>query len=400
MNQIYVGLDWADERHDIHVTNDAGEALASFTIPHSHEGMEELKRRLAEFCPAPDQIPVAVESNRGLLLYSLLEAGYRVYAINPKAVDRYRDRYRMSASKSDPQDAMVLANILRTDRHLYRPLPRERVLADERLQWLTRAHKSLTQQKVKLVNQITTELKNYYPVALELFSDVDQKITLAFLERYATPGRAAAASLKQLEDFFRKQHYSHPHKIPSIYESLHRPALEAPRELEAIHQKVVLAYVRILGPVLDQIAELAKEIVAEFEQNPAYRVFSSLPTGEITAARLNGEIGSDISSYPDAGMLQSSAGTAPTTKRSGKMLLVCFRWQCNKHLRSALQDLARESVKRLAWAREYFHRQLQAGHKASRAYRALANRWAAIIWKMLQTKRPFDQALLAHTLAH
>lgn len=397
MSQIYVGIDWADDHHDVHITNDAAQVLASFAIPHSYEGMEELKKRLGEFCSAPERILVAVESHRGLLLYSLLEAGYRVYSINPKAMDRYRDRYRMSSSKSDPQDAMVLANILRTDLHLYKPLPQE-VLADERLQRLTRAHKSLTQEKVKLINQLTAELKSYYPVVLQIFCAIDQKITLNFLEQYPTPGEAAAASLKQLQGFFQKQHYCRPDKIPFIYESLHKPALKAPRELEKIHQKIVLALITVLRPLLEQIDELAKEIAREFEQNPAYCVFSSLPAGQITAARLNAEIGSNGSHYPTPEVLQSSGGTAPVTRRSGKNIFVCFRWQCNKNLRSALQDLARESVKRYAWAREYFNRQIQAGHKASRAYRALANRWAAIIWKMLQTGQPFNQALLAKRL--
>lgn len=398
MNQIYVGIDWADDHHDVHVTNNAAQVLAKFAIPHSYEGMEELKQRLAELCPAPERILVAMESHRGLLLYSLLEAGYQVYLINPKAVDRYRDRYRMSSSKSDPLDAMVLANILRTDLHLYKPLPKE-VLADEQLQRLTRAHKSMGQERVRLANQLMGELKNYYPVVLQIFSDVDQKITLAFLERYPNPSKAAATSLKQLEAFFRKQHYCRPDKVPFIYESLHKPALKAPGKLEEIHQKVVLAYVQVLRPVLDQMDKLAKQIAAEFEQNPAYRIFSSLPTGEITAARLNGEIGSAASRYPTPEILRSTAGTAPETRRSGKTKFVCFRWQCNKHLRSALQDLARESVKRFAWAKDYFHRQLQAGHKKSRAYRALANRWAAIIWKMLQTGKPFNQALLAQRTA-
>ncbi len=117
-------------------------ALDSFRIPNSLEGVEKLKNRLVKFCGTPDSVLVAIESHHGLLIYALLEAGYRVYPINPKAMDRYRDRYRMSSSKSDPQDDMVLTNILRTDLHLYKPLPRE-IVTDARLRELTRTHKSL-----------------------------------------------------------------------------------------------------------------------------------------------------------------------------------------------------------------------------------------------------------------
>ena len=393
MGQVYVGIDWADDHHDIHVTDDTAKALDSFSIPHSREGMEKLAKRVDKCSPDRESVLVAVESHQGLLIYALLEAGYLVYPINPKAMDRYRDRYRMSSSKSDPKDAMVLANILRTDLHLYKPLPKETV-EDARLKQLTRAHKSLVQQRVKLLNQLTSQLKSYYPVALRLFSRLDHKITLAFLERFPTPGKATATSLEELREFFREQNYSHRGRTDSIYESLQQPSLRAPVEVEGIHQAIVLSLVAVLRSLVVEIEKLAVKINEEFEHNPAHEVFSSLPTGELTAARINGELGSDGTRYPSREYLQTSAGTAPVTRRSGKSIVVFFRWQCNKHLRAALQDLARDSVKKCPWAREYFAGQMKLGHKPSRAYRALANRWAAIIWKMFQTGQRFDQSRL------
>jgi len=394
MGKVYVGIDWADDHHDVYVTNDTATALDSFKIAHSREGMEKLISRVAKCCTTDrESVLVAVESHQGLLIYALLEAGYLVYPINPKAMDRYRDRYRMSSSKSDPKDAMVLANILRTDLHLYKLLPRETV-DDARLRQLTRAHKSLVQQRVKLLNQLTSQFKSYYPVALRLFSRLDHKITLAFLERFPTPEKATAASLEELRGFFREQSYSHQGRVNSIYESLQQPSLRAPIELEEIHQAIVLSLVAVLRSLVVEIEKLAGKINEEFKHNQAYEVFSSLPTGELTAARINGELGSDGARYPSREYLQTAAGTAPVTRRSGKTLVVFFRWQCNKHLRAALQDLARDSVKRCPWAREYFAGQMKLGHKPSRAYRALANRWAAIIWKMLQTGQRFDQSRL------
>lgn len=392
MGKLYVGIDWADDHHDIHVTDDTATALDSFSIPHSREGMEKLAKRVDKCLPDRESVLVAVESHQGLLIYALLEAGYLVYPINPKAMDRYRDRYRMSSSKSDPKDAMVLANILRTDLHLYKPLPKETV-EDARLKQLTRAHKSLVQQRVKLLNQLTSQLKCYYPVALRLFSRLDHKITLAFLERFPTP-EATATSLEELREFFREQNYSHRWRIDSIYESLQQPSLRAPIEVEEIHEAVVFSLVAVLRSLVIEIEKLAGKINEEFEHNPAHEIFSSLPTGELTAARINGELGSDGARYPSREYLQTSAGTAPVTRRSGKSIVVFFRWQCNKHLRAALQDLARDSVKKCPWAREYFAGQMKLGHKPSRAYRALANRWAAIIWKMLQTGQRFDQSRL------
>jgi len=398
MEQVYVGIDWADDHHNVYVTNDTATALDSFSIPHSYEGMEKLMKRLNKCSSSREEILVAIESHQGLLVYALLEAEYSVYPINPKAMDRYRDRYRMSSSKSDPKDAMVLANILRTDLHLYKPLPRETV-ADARLRQLTRSHKSLGQQKTKLLNQLTTQLKSYYPVALRLFSRLDHKITMAFLEQFPTPEKATAASLKDLRRFFSEQNYSHQWKVNSIYESLQQLSLRAPIELEGIHQTIVLSLIPILRSLVVEIENLASKIGEEFEHNQAHEVFSSLPTGELTAARINGELGSDGARYPSREYLQTAAGTAPVTRRSGKTVVVFFRWQCNKHLRAALQNLARDSVKRCPWARDYFAGQMRLGHKPSRAYRALANRWAAIIWKMLQTGQPFDQSRLDKHLA-
>ena len=393
MERVYVGIDWADDHHDIHITDDSASPLDSFSIPHSYDGMKKLRGRLGKSSSDPGNVLVAVESHQGLLIYALLEAGYLVYPINPKAMDRYRDRYRMSSSKSDPKDAMVLANILRTDLHLYKPLPRETV-ADARLRQLTRAHKSLVQQKVKLLNHLTAQLKSYYPIALRLFSRLDHKITLAFLERFPTPEKAAAASLEDLRKFFQKQGYSHQRKSTFIYESLQQPSLRAPKELEEVHQTIVLSLVPVIRSLRDEIEKLANEIGKEFKHNPAHDIFSSLPTGELTAARLNGELGSDGTRYPTREYVQTAAGTAPVTRRSGKTILIFFRWQCNKHLRAAFQDLARESVKQCAWARQYFAKQMRLGHKPSRAYRALANRWAAIIWKMLQERECFNQSRL------
>ena len=258
----------------------------------------------------------------------------------------------------------------------------------------TRAHKSLGQLKVKLTNQLTAQLKNYYPVALHLFSGLNQDITLAFLERYPSPQKAAVASLKELHEFFQERGYSCPSKVPFIYQSLQQRALKAPNEMENIYQTIVLSIIPVLRSLMIELQKLADEVIKEFSQNPGHDIFSSLPTGEITAARLSAELGNDGARYPAREYLQTAAGTSPVTRRSGKTILIFFRWQCNKHLRDAFQNLARDSVIKCRWAKEYFTRQVLLGHKPSRAYRALANRWAAIIWKMLQENECFDQTRL------
>jgi len=397
MQQIYVGIDWADDHHDVYITDDTACMLDSFAIPHSYAGMEELEKRLAKFSAIRQNILIAIESHQGLLIWNLLERGYQVYLINPKAMSRYRDRYRMSSSKSDPQDAMVLANVLRTDLHLYRPLPRESI-NDARLKQITRAHKSLIRERVKLVNQLAVQLKSYYPVILQIFSNLDHEIALAFLQQYPSPEEAETASIEDLRQFFRNHRYCRPKRVPLIHELLHKPFLRAPRELVEIHKSIVLSLVPVILCLTVEIGSIEKKIASVFKENPSCEIFSSLPSGPIIAARLNGEIGSDGLRYPTRAYLQTEAGTAPVTRRSGKTIVVGFRWQCNKHLRDAFQGLARESVKRCPWARKYVANQMRLGHKPSRAYRALANRWAAIIWKMIQERGCFNQARLENNL--
>jgi transposase len=289
MANLYIGIDWADDHHDIHVTDDSAETLDNFRIPHSREGIEKLNKRVSKFRGDSTTVLVALESHRGLLIYALVEAGYVVYPINPKSMDRYRDRYRMSSSKSDPHDAMVLANILRTDLHLYRPLPAERS-ADARLKQLTRSQESLVQQKVKLSNQLMTQLKAYYPAALRLFSGLDQKITLAFLEEYSTPEKGAAASLEELQRFFRKQRYTCPYKVPVMHRILQQPALKAPSQMGDIHRTIVLSLIPVLRALIIEIDKLSDEVAKEFGQNPVCQLFTSLPVGKTTAARLTAEL--------------------------------------------------------------------------------------------------------------
>ena len=204
---FYVGIDWADLKHDICVVDEKGERVVKFTIPHTAQGLSKLHHRLSMLTPNRDELLVALETDKGLVVSFLFDLGYTVYPINPKAVSRYRDRYRTSGAKSDPLDALVLANILRTDRHRFRPLLPDTTLARE-LKVLTRDHRHLVKSRTALSNQLTACLKAYYPRALELFSKVTQPITLAFLKAYPTPQGASGLSLKGLKCFLREQRYT------------------------------------------------------------------------------------------------------------------------------------------------------------------------------------------------
>ena len=162
---LYVGIDWASDHHDVCLTNDSAQTLAAFRIAHGSQGFERLHRVIREHQPEPQQVLVALETTRGLLVHDLLRSGYQVYAINPKAVSRYKDRYVVSKAKTDSLDASCLAHLLRTDRHRFKPL----VLLPEDYRLLDRLCldlRKLVDDRTRVVNQINDCLKEFYPQAL------------------------------------------------------------------------------------------------------------------------------------------------------------------------------------------------------------------------------------------
>ena len=387
---IYIGIDWADQEHHVFITNDLGANLGSFAITHSVEGFAKLEDRVKGLSSDQKGCLFALEIASGLLVGYLLAKGYTVYPINPKAVDRYRDRYRVSGAKSDPGDAMVLSHILRTDRPRHQPLMPSSELARELL-LLTRDHQNLVQQRTRLVNQLNACLKEYYPAALQFFSSVDQPLALAFLNHFPTPGDAQRLSLQELEAFCFKHHYHNRKDIKRLYNKLQLPMLQAHPFVVRAKSRYLLSLISQLIPLQQSIKEYEGEIECLFKRHPDSEIFLSLPgAGKTIAPQMLAEIGDRRENFPHCEFLQAEAGTAPVTKRSGGRIMVVFRRSCRKRLRNTLQQFALESLKFCPWAREYYKAQKQRGKSTSQALRALANRWLAIIWVMWQRDLPYD----------
>ena len=212
----YVGIDWADEEHYAYITDDSGQKLDSFSMKHSEEGMSKLHHRICRFSLKLDNVLFSLETDNGLVVSTLMDWGYTVYPINPKAVDRYRDRYKTSGIKSDEFDACVLANILRTDRERFQPILPDSQLSRE-LKVLTRDREKLVGDRTRLSNRLTAILKACYPAALELFSEVAQPITLSFLSNYPTYEDARNLSLREFRKFLSENRYPHPRRVKEIY---------------------------------------------------------------------------------------------------------------------------------------------------------------------------------------
>src|SRR5215510_12002076 len=223
---LYVGIDWADDHHDVCCTDDTATTLVQFQIAHSTEGFATLHPQIAQHQADPAAVLVALETTRGLLVYDLLCQGYQVYAINPKAVNRYKDRHVLSAAKDDRLDALAMAHLLRTDRHRFKPLtpaPAHYRLLDR----LCLDLRKLVDEKTRLSNQLTACLKEYYPQAVGLFRDAASPIALTFLQTFPDPATVRQTDRSDFAAFFRAQHYTHPQRVDALYECTHAPAPEA-----------------------------------------------------------------------------------------------------------------------------------------------------------------------------
>jgi transposase len=394
---LSIGIDWADTKHDICIRDAADRRILSeFCIDHGAEGMVQLDETVATLGTEPHKCLVAVETPHGLLVGYLLQTGYVVYAIPPRAVDRYRDRHRQSGAKTDERDAQVLSDILCVDREYHRPIPSDTPLAQE-IQLTSRQRQKLVAERTRVKNQLTACLKMYYPVALNLFSSLDCAIAWSFLQAYPNAKAASAASLPELQAFFAQLGYSCPRKIPEIYEQLQAPAIPVAAWQVRASQRYMLILVELLATIVSQIQAYERKLSELLDQHEDAFIFRSLPNaGDVTAAWLLGEIGDCRDKFEAASGMQALAGTCPVTIQSNKRRLIKFRVGCCKSFRNAIQQLARLSARGQygsSWASGYLSDQLARGHSVSRGTRALANRWLAIIFRLWQDRVAYDEMI-------
>src|SRR2546430_1796708 len=249
-NMWYVGLDWADTHHDVEVQDEAGKRIGARRFAHSHDGLNELKAFLLGIAASPEELVCIVETNHGLLIAFLLEAGIPVYPVNPKTTHRLR---KAAGAKTDRIDAHLLAKTGRFDlAELRRMAPDSPTVAE--LKTLTRDQDALIQTQTRLVNQLTACLKEYYPAALHLFAKLQQRSTLVFLQAYPTPQTAQAASLEEITATLRPgKHTNSRQAAPAILEELHRPQLVANPVTIRAKSRLMLSLSRQLLPLIEDI---------------------------------------------------------------------------------------------------------------------------------------------------
>lgn len=382
-----IGIDWADEKHDICILAEDGEVHSEFEISNDQQGFGILRKRLERL---KAQAKINIERTDGLLVDWLVRNGQVVYLTPPVAVHHRRPR----RSKTDKSDAYLLAHLLRIGDVECRPLAQRSNLV-EYLRQLLRAYDCTVQEQRRFGNRLIYLLKLYYPAALRAFCQPYRLIALAFLERYPTPEAARQATLDDLRQLLREEKYRGKTlelKVVELYRILQTPAAKASvQDGLVVHTKMLIP---ILRSLYRNRRDLEKQIVHCFQGHPDAAWWLTIPGVQgLTAARLLAWIGDDRARFPSAKVLQATAGTAPVTRRSGKSKSVEFRTACSHKIRKAVDDLARQSAKKSHWARAYYDAQIDRGHQSARAYRALANRWLSIIWKLWQTRGVYDEQI-------
>lgn len=391
VRMLNIGIDWADDHHDVCVVDDQGKKLSAFRMMHNAEGFAELLEKIQHLQSDKSQVAFCLETSQGLLVEFLLDQGYRLYPVNPKAASRCRERYKVSGAKDDTLDAWVLANFLRTDRDSMRELLPSSDLARE-IKILVQDRESLVRMKTRLINKLTAALKSYYPKALELFGDIQSHSALAFLREYPTPDKAKTLTLARLRKFLKAQGYSHPNRVEEIWNQLQEPLIPAEGFVVEAKSRMVLALVGQLEVVLKEVASYEKAISGKLTTHPDLGIFKSLPAaGATLQAQMLAYFGDNREVYPTFEGVQRQAGTCPITKQSGNMRSVYFRRACNHGLRNTLQLYAFSSLGKSLWARSYYDKKRKEGCTHQHAIRCLANVWAKIIHTLWKGKKLYDE---------
>ena len=392
MKRYYVGVDWADEFHQVWISDAEGKKVAEMKVEQSPKGLGEFGRWLDESRAKGIELWAAIEKPQGRIVDFLLDHGVVVYPVNPKALDRARDRFRMSQSKSDSFDAYVLAEFVRTDHVHLRALEPDSEQAQE-LKMLTRDHHRLGRHKTRLLNQIEVTLKEYYPRPLEVFSDLEAKIALDFLTQYPTPRSLSELTRRKWNRFAKREHHLGEARCKELWEQLSQPQLKIPEHVVRAKAQMLLVLVAQLKALAQAVESYSEEVQRFFASMPAANLAKTLPGAKsgTTVPMLWAELGDAKSRWESFRHLQAEAGGVPVTKSSGKSRVVLFRYACNKLLRYASYWFSFNSLNRCEWANKYYRDQRAKGHSHPQALRALGAKWLKIIFVMWRDHKPYDE---------
>ncbi len=386
---ITCGIDWAEGHHDVALLDENGKVVARRRIDTGATGFAEVLALIAEHGGGPDVTPGAIETDKNLLVVALARAGFTVYPINPRAAARYRERFHQYGRKSDADDAAMLGDILRTDRHQHRALPAitEDALA---VKALARQHKEAIWALQQTTSRLRSVLLEFYPQALQAFPNLNHKAALAVVGAAPTPTQARALTVKRIVALLhRVGRRNDPGLADRIRDTFHVPSLAQSEPVERALGVAVSTLVGIIGTMLNAVEDLNVAMSKQFDAHPLAAVLTSAPgLGPVLAARVLGEIGDDRNRFATAAGLRSFAGTAPVTRASGRSSYVKARKVRDKRLADACHWWAFASLTKSTGARAHYDRRRAAGDTHNAALRNRANKLIGKLWWCLEHEEP------------
>lgn len=396
--KLFCGIDWAEAHHDVAIIDEDGKLVAKKRIPDDPTGFTQLVDMLAEAGDTDDApVPVAIETPRGLLVAALRATGRAVYAINPLAVARYRERHSVARSKSDHADAMTLANILRVDAHLHRPLPADSELC-QAIAVLARAHQDAIWARTKAIQQLRAVLREFYPTFLAAFVGrlplgIASPEARAVLAIAPTPAAAARLSVSRIVAALRRAGRTRGIDATAVQikAGLRKTQLRQPILVEKAMGQHALALLAALDTTCANVDALGQASAALFETHPDYEIITSFPgLADSTGARVLAEIGDDRTRFADARALKAYAGSAPVTRASGRSLVVTRRQIKNNRLVTVGWLWAFSAASIYEPARQHYRQRREHGDRHAAANRNLFNKLLGQLYHCLQEHQVFD----------
>ena len=389
----FVGLDWADAKHDICVQAAGCEERQFDRFAHRTEHIEQWARSMQQRFGG--RIAVALELSKGPIVYALQKYDFFVlFPINPSTLAKYRQAFKPSRAKDDPSDAELALDLLLRHRDKFQPLKPQSVPM-RKLCLLVEQRRRLVGDKTRCVNRLGNTLKQYYPQTLEWFEQRDTVLFCDFITRWPTLVQVKRARKTTLDTFFRTHNVRFEQVIEARLCAI-KAATPLTRDAAVIeaHQLQAEILVEQLRVVLKAIDRFDEEIAATAVKLPDYALlFKPLPgAGPALAPRLLAGFGEDRQRYGSAAELQKYSGVAPVTERSGNKTWVHWRWQCPTFLRQSLVEWAGQTINKSFWAGAYYRQQMAKGSSHQAAVRALAFKWVRILYRCWQTRTPYDES--------
>jgi transposase len=408
----FVGIDWASENHQVCLVDARGECVGERSVAHGGAALGELCDWLiARTGAKPETIAVAIETPNGPVVEALLERGFRVHAINPKQLDRFRDRFTVAGAKDDRRDAHVLADSLRTDGHAFRRVSVDDPAIVELREW-SRISDDLQQERNRLANRVREQLWRYYPQMLKLPHHFADEWFLDLWSQAPTPAKAARLRESTIERIL-KAHRIRRWQAAEVARILKQKSLSvAPGVAEAAcaHIRTVIARIKLVNQQLKaahrRLDQLCDQLVPPEETEPGQGceqrdvvILRSMPgLGRINLAALLAEAWQPLRRR-DYHALRCLSGVAPVTRRSGKSCIVLRRYACNRRLQTALYHWARVATQHDETSRNRYAELRRRGHSHGRALRTVADRLLSVACTLLEHQTLFDPAYKAREAA-